>query len=127
MKKSFSFPYFIVKVGFTLLALYITAIFLMTNLPIYGRSYFDWFLGLAVVTWVLVFIVLAHETRLTTRFIGHFVKGLPPRWLRIIMDLLDRYTNMASSHVSLPCSGPKTWTRLLWLVRSNRRLSVKAS
>jgi hypothetical protein len=29
MKKSFSFPYFIVKVGFTLLALYITAIFLM--------------------------------------------------------------------------------------------------
>jgi hypothetical protein len=53
MRKSFSFPYFIVKVGFTLLALYITAIFLMTNLPLYGRSYFDWFVGIAVVTALL--------------------------------------------------------------------------
>jgi ATP-dependent Clp protease ATP-binding subunit ClpC len=93
MRKSFSFPYFIVKVGFTLLALYITAIYLMTNLPLYGRSYFDWFAGIAIVTWVLVLVGLAHETRLTSRFIGLFVKGLPPRWLRIIMDLLDRYTN----------------------------------
>jgi len=82
-----------VKVGFTLLALYITAIFLKTNLPVYGRMCYDWFLVLAVVTWVLVFIGLAHEARLTARFVSIFVKGLPPGWLRIIMNLLDRYTN----------------------------------
>ncbi|MBD2745931.1 ATP-dependent Clp protease ATP-binding subunit [Microvirga sp. BT688] len=93
MRKTFSFPLFIIKGGFTLLALYITAVFLMTNLPLIGQRYFTWFIWIAGVSGTLVLIGLAHETRLTSRFIAIFVKGLPPRWLRIIMDLLDRYTN----------------------------------
>jgi hypothetical protein len=93
MRKTFSFPLFIIKGGFTLLALYITAVFLMTNLPLIGQRYFTWFIWIARVSGTLVLIGLAHKTRLTSRLIAIFVKGLPPRWLRIIMDLLDRYTN----------------------------------
>jgi ATPase family protein associated with various cellular activities (AAA) len=65
----------------------------MVNLPLLGRHYFTWFVSIAGVSGTRVLIGLAHETRLTSRFIGIFVTGLPPRWLRIIMDLLDRYTN----------------------------------
>jgi hypothetical protein len=93
MRKTFSFPLFITKGGFALFALYITVVFLMTNLPLIGQRSFTWFIWIAGVSGTLALIGSAHETRLTTRFIAVFVKGLPPRWLRIIMNLLDRFTN----------------------------------